>query len=56
MLATGHEFNVTIDMEITQQASRQGEKDKRVGLCEATFHVTPKAHHKRKAARKKSAK
>jgi len=55
-LATGHEFNVVIDMEITQQASRRGEKDKRVGLCEATFHVTPKAHHKRKAARKKSAK
>jgi hypothetical protein len=56
LLETGHEFNVVIDMEITQQASRRGEKDKRVGLCEATFHVTPKSHHKRKAARKKNAK
>jgi hypothetical protein len=56
LLSTGHEFNVVIDMEITQQASRRGERDKRVGLCEATFHVTPKSHHKRKAARKKLAK
>jgi hypothetical protein len=56
LLQTGHEFNIAIDMEITQQAARRGEKDKRVGLCEATFHVTPKVHHKRKAARKKIAK
>jgi acyl-coenzyme A thioesterase PaaI-like protein len=49
LLGTGQEFNITIDMEITQQASRRGERDKRVGRCEATFHVTPKAHHKRKA-------
>ena len=45
------EFNITIEMEITQQASRRGEKDKRVGRCEATFHVTPKVHHKVKALR-----
>jgi hypothetical protein len=30
-----------------------GEKDKRVGKCEATFHVTPKTQHKIKALRKK---
>lgn len=52
LLAGGGEFNITIDMEITQQASRRGEKDKRVGRCEATFHITPKSHHKRKARRK----
>ena len=52
----GDEFNITIEMEITQQASRRGEKDKRVGRCEATFHVTPKAQHKAKAARKRAAK
>ena|SRR5436190_4483714 len=56
LLQTGREFNIAIDMEITQQAARRGEKDKRVGLCEATFHVTPKAHHQRKAARKKISK
>jgi hypothetical protein len=50
------EFNITIEMEITQQASRRGEKDKRVGRCEATFHVTPKVHHKLKAARKRASK
>lgn len=52
LLAAGGEFNITIDMEILQQASRVGEKDKRVGRCDATFHVTPKKHHKAKAARK----
>ena len=48
----GGEFNTTIDMEISQQGFR-GERDRRVGKCEATFHVTPKVHHKRKRARKK---
>ena len=33
-----------------KSASRasSGERDRRVGKCEATFHVTPKVHHKRK--------
>jgi hypothetical protein len=47
------EFNIMMDMEILQQATRQGERDKRVGRCEATFHVTPKLHHKVKRARKR---
>jgi hypothetical protein len=54
LIATKKEFNIVIDMEIQQQASRQGEKDKRVGRCEATFHVTPKVHHKLKKVRKNS--
>lgn len=52
LLASKGEFNITIDMEILQQASRVGEKDKRVGRCEAIFHVTPKKHHKARAARR----
>lgn len=52
-LATKKEFNITIDMDITQQAARRGEKDKRVGKCEATFHVTPKVHHNQKRARRR---
>lgn len=52
-MASTSEFNITMDMEVLQQASRQGERDKRVGRCEATFHVTPKMHHKVKRARKK---
>jgi hypothetical protein len=53
LVATGSEFNVTVDMDIQQQASRVGEKDKRVGQCVATFHVTPKLHHKTKRLRGK---
>ena len=52
LVAAGGEFNATIDMEISQQGFR-GERDRRVGKCEAIFHVTPKVHHKRKAARRK---
>jgi hypothetical protein len=53
LVATGGEFNVTVDMDILQQASRLGEKDKRVGQCVATFHVTPKVQHKNKRLRNK---
>jgi hypothetical protein len=52
LMAAGGEFNITLDMEIQQQAIRRGEKDRRVGKCEATFHVTPKVHHKIKNARR----
>jgi hypothetical protein len=53
LVASGNEFNLTLDLDILQQAARIGEKDKRVGKCEATFHVTPKVHHKTKAIRKR---
>jgi acyl-coenzyme A thioesterase PaaI-like protein len=52
LLSTGEEFNVTLDLEILQQVSSLGERDKRVGKCQATFHVTPKLQHKIKKARK----
>ncbi len=50
-LQKGGEFNITLDLDISQQGFR-GERDRRVGRCEATFHVTPKVHHKNKAARR----
>jgi len=62
LVKAGGEFNVTIDMDISQQAlPKRGvpaseQRDRRVGRCEATFHVTPKVHHKSKALRKKQAK
>jgi hypothetical protein len=59
MVAAGGEFNVIIDMEIMQQALKgkgKVERDRRVGRCEATFHITPKVHHKTKALRKKQPK
>ena len=51
LASTGKEFNITLDLEISQQGFK-GERDRRVGRCEATFHVTPKVHHKAKKARK----
>ena len=54
LVAQGGEFNITVDMDVLQQASRVGEKDKRVGQCEATFHVTPKAQHKNKKLRRRN--
>jgi hypothetical protein len=54
LVASGTEFNITLDLDILQQAARIGEKDKRVGKCEATFHVTPKVQHKIKADRKRT--
>jgi len=53
LVGKGGEFNVTLDMDITQQAARVGERDKRVGQCTATFHVTPKIQHKTKRLRNK---
>jgi acyl-coenzyme A thioesterase PaaI-like protein len=55
LLAEAGEFNVTLDMEILQQVSTPGERDKRVGRSQATFHVTPKSQQKLKNARKKGA-
>jgi hypothetical protein len=54
LVAAGKEFNITVDMDILQQASRLGEKDKRVGQCVATFHVTPKVQHKNKRQRNRA--
>jgi acyl-coenzyme A thioesterase PaaI-like protein len=53
-VALGTEFNITLDLDILQQASRIGEKDKRVGKCEAIFHVTPKLQQKIRASRKRT--
>ena len=44
------EFNITIDLDIMQQLKRGPVTERRVGRCVATFHVTPKVHHKRKKA------
>jgi hypothetical protein len=45
LLATREEFNLTLDMEILQQVSKPGEKDRRVGRCVVIFHVTPRQQH-----------
>lgn len=64
LLAQGKEFNLTLDLEVVQQAmlperlARKGKKDsvlaklggkeRRVGRCTATFHLTPTSHLKAK--------
>jgi hypothetical protein len=53
LVKAGGEFNITIDMDIVQALNKPGGKDKRVGKCSATFHVTPKAHQKSKSKRRK---
>ena len=53
-LQAGGEFNITVDMDVQQQVS-PGERDKRIGRCEATFHVTPKSLLKQRKARRAGA-
>lgn len=39
----GGEFNIALDLEISQQMSRMGkDRDLKVGRCSITFHCTPK--------------
>lgn len=52
LVATGGEFNITLDMEVTQDTLQPGTRERRVGKAEVTFHVTPKVHHKRKQLRR----
>ena len=52
LMETGQEFNITLDLEVLQQVNRPGEKDRRVGRSVATFHVTPKSHHKARSVRR----
>jgi hypothetical protein len=49
----GGEFNITLDMDIRQQGFRAGDRDKRVGRAEVTFHVTPKTQFKEQKAKRK---
>jgi hypothetical protein len=64
LIASGKEFNLTLDLEIMQQAvvpetlaklkkkdmllAKMAAKERRVGRCVATFHVTPTLHQKAK--------
>jgi len=56
LLASGGEFNITLEIDVSQQLRKPGTKDKRVGKAEVIFHVTPKVHHKEKRQRRKAAK
>jgi hypothetical protein len=51
LLKAGTEFNLTLDLIISQQPRRKDEKEKRIGRCEVTFHVTPKSQWRARKAR-----
>lgn len=64
LISSGKEFNITLNLEIVQQPivpgaiarksrkdsllAKLGAKERRVGVCEATFHLTPTSHNKAK--------
>jgi hypothetical protein len=49
LVKDGGEFNIDIVLDVKQQLKKPGEgRERRVGRCYATFHVTPKHHHKSK--------
>jgi len=48
LVAAGGEFNVDLTLDIVQQLRAKPSRERRVGRCECTFHVTPKLHHKAK--------
>jgi hypothetical protein len=51
-IATGGEFNIMLEMEISQKLKKKG-KELRVGRCEITFHCTPKAMMEERKARRR---
>ena len=64
LIATGKEFNITLELDVIQQAlvpealakvkkhdrllAKLAAKERRVGRCSATFHLTPTSHQKSK--------
>jgi len=52
LVAAHKEFNIDIQLNVYQQLKVPGQdRQKRVGRVKATFHVTPKVHHKAKRER-----
>lgn len=54
LVAARAEFNIDVVINIYQGLAKVGEKEKRVGRCYATFHVTPKVHQKGRKLRAKA--
>lgn len=48
LVDTGTEFNIALDVDVRQLGVAPGEREKRVGKAEITFHVTPKQHAKQR--------
>jgi hypothetical protein len=50
-VAEGGEFNIELEMAITQHMHKKQGKDRRVGRCYITFHCTPKEMYNGRRAR-----
>ena len=48
LVATGQEFNISLDIEVVQMVTSRLERERRVGVCTAEFHVTPKSQHRKR--------
>ena len=48
LIDAGGEFNVALDVDVRQLSVKPGDREKRVGRAEITFHVTPKAQVKQR--------
>lgn len=53
LIAVGDEFNITVEIEVVQMVTSRLERERRVGICTATFHVTPKTQHRKRKHWKK---
>ena len=53
LLASGDEFNVTIDFDVIQVLRSSKARERRVGRCTAQFHVTPIRLHKQQLERRR---
>ena len=51
-LATGSEFNIKLDLEVSQRLKKKG-RELKVGRCEITFHCTPKTFGSERSAQRK---
>ncbi|MCC6681961.1 MAG: hypothetical protein IT445_13760 [Phycisphaeraceae bacterium] len=52
LVKQGGEFNITVDMTVVQMVQAKGQRERRVGICTATFHVTPKQLVRQRARRR----
>ncbi|QDU70302.1 PaaI family thioesterase [Mucisphaera calidilacus] len=53
-VATGEEFNITVDLQILQMVTAKEQKERRVGQSVATFHVTPKKQARTRSRKEKA--
>ena len=48
LVEAGGEFNLTLDVDVRQLSAKAGDREKRVGRAEITFHVAPKSQVKQR--------